>query len=50
MTQRHRDSRDYARRVAERWARETMRRQLVLAGQYLVLIVIAATVAVVWMA
>jgi hypothetical protein len=36
--------------VAERWARETMRRQLVIAVQYIVLIVMAATVAVVWMA
>jgi hypothetical protein len=34
---RPRDSRDYARRVAERWARETMRRQLVIAVQYIVL-------------
>jgi len=49
MTPYRPDSRDHARLEAARWANACMRRQLVVAAQYLVLMVIAATVAVVFM-
>jgi hypothetical protein len=40
----------YVRRVAAEATAREMRRQLIVAGQYIVLMLIAATVAVVWMA